>query len=401
MVPTVRRPLRKMACCAAAALLALAAQAGGLHAQGASPGAPAPPRWDVAILPFAAVGASEPDASAATDRLHEELLRIGTATLADQGLVDAAFNARNSQPGACASMDCAVGVGQSVGARRVVTGKVTRFDETHWLVSAQLIDVERSQLLRTASLQYRGAFFDFVREGIPYLAARMAGTPPKESRGLATRLTETLNLAAGPGAAPQAGAPAGGSAGSSRERSETSRRKGFGVFTGYAQSGGTIYTKAGPSLNYSGGTVPNLGIDYQAELSSTVTLAPYLVFGAGPVSGSVATYYDTLLVDELGMEVRYWQDALYAGGRAAFYGIGFFDEKNRNTNGLILSGASLGVSGGYEAPSGAYMGAAVDYGLVYSVQKVMARKEGASVSVPLEGRAEGYTLWLNIGYRWK
>jgi len=47
------------------------------------------------------------------------------------------------------------------------------------------------------------------------------------------------------------------------------------------------------------------------------------------------------------------------------------------------------------------MGAAVDYGLVYSVQKVMARKEGASVSVPLEGRAEGYTLWLNIGYRWK
>ena len=357
-----------------------------------TPAAPAHPI--VAVLPFASAGATDPEVSAGTDRLHEELQRIGVFTVADQGPVNAAYQDQKTQPGACVAVECAVGIGWALHAQRIVMGKITRMDETHWLVSAQLIDVETSKSLRTNSLQYTGSFFDFVREGIPFLAARLSGTVPKESRGLALRMIETLNLSGETQAnvgvnEPGASAPA-------------LRHKGFGAFTGYTFSSGSIRMKSGGTATYAGGGVPNLGLDYQFELNPQVTLLPYFVIGTGSVTGDMANFYDAVGAEEIGVEARYWVGRFYAGARAALYALAFVSVNNSPKNSsFALGGESLGVSGGYEADTGAFANAALDYATFSSAKPVTAKKAASAPDVTLDGSGEGYTLWLNIGYRWK
>jgi hypothetical protein len=366
----------------AAAPAAVAAPEGGQATAGSS----------IAILPFASAGASETEVSAAADRLHEELLRIGGAPLADPGVVAAAFARRKAQPDGCVSQECAAGVARSVGAPRFVTGKITRFDETHWLVAAQLMEGDAPKPVRAASLQYTGTFFDFVREGIPFLAARIAGTRPRERRGLATRLKETLYFDARSGA--QAGTEAA-SAGTAV------RRQGFGLFTGYAAHGGTIHPKAGGSVSYSGGGIPSLGVDYQIEIKPDITLSPYFVDGGAGVSGNISTVYDRVAAGELGMEVRTWWDTVYIGARAALYAIIFTDTTDKKNDPFTLGGLSLGLSGGVEGANGMFLGGAVDYASFSNSKKVLVRPDTVSPRVALDGTGSGYSLWINVGYRWK
>jgi Protein of unknown function (DUF3015)/Curli production assembly/transport component CsgG len=168
---------------ALAALLvpALGAAAAGQAARAAT--MPAAGTETVAVMQFEAIGASKAEVTAAGDRLQESLLATGKFTVVDRQQIDNILKEQALQQTGCTSTECAVQVGKILGVRRLILGRINGFDATHWFVSATMVDVETAQTLRTTSVRYEGTFFDLLGNGIPVLAARIAGVP--EPRGLA------------------------------------------------------------------------------------------------------------------------------------------------------------------------------------------------------------------------
>lgn len=136
----------------------------------------------IAVLDLDAVGSSKTEASAMSDRLREELLKTGKYTLVDRQQMEAVLGEQAFQQAGCTSAECAVKVGKVLGARKLVTGRVTKIDDQHWLLSANIIDVETAETLRSESLPHEGPYFSMLVTGIHTLALRLTGAEEYERR---------------------------------------------------------------------------------------------------------------------------------------------------------------------------------------------------------------------------
>ncbi len=147
----------------------------------------------VALLNLEALGATQNQAAALTDRLREELLKSGRYTLVDRSQMDAVLNEQALQQSACISQECAVKVGKLLGVRTIIAGRVNQVEEGLWVLSCQMVDVETAQTLRAESVEQEGKFRAVFGQAVPALAARLTG------------VTEARQAAAAqpsPGAAP-------------------------------------------------------------------------------------------------------------------------------------------------------------------------------------------------------
>ncbi|HUJ76384.1 MAG TPA: DUF2380 domain-containing protein, partial [bacterium] len=145
-----------------------------------APTSPAPPSTRaplIAVLDMEAIGSSKAQASAMSDRLREELLKSGRYTLVNRDEMNAVLGEQALQQTGCTSGECAVQVGKVLGVRKLVTGRVTRIDDQHWLLSAQVVDVETGETVRAESLPYEGPYFSLLVTGITSLAAKLTGQP--------------------------------------------------------------------------------------------------------------------------------------------------------------------------------------------------------------------------------
>lgn len=315
-----------------------------------------------ALMDFQAVGAAPEEASAVTDRMQEELLKLGGITLVDRSQIDAVLKEQAFQQTGCTSNECAVQVGKVLGARRLVSGKVTRLDADHWVLAASLIEVETSETLRSGSVNVTGDIFSVLNQGVPPLAAKVHGGPQAE---------------AAPPPAPRPPGPA----------------RGFSIFTGTAYHSGTMHSQAG-SLSYASQGGIAIGIDYQWVLAPRYTLGAELVTTTSTsVSGGLGTYYDTVSYTFLGAEGRYWvSDRSFAGIRAGQYGT-YFSSSQATQSSLTLYGDGVGLTGGYEWPSGWYVAGALD--------SVTLAKSSGATSQQINGSADEVGLWVHVGYRWR
>jgi Curli production assembly/transport component CsgG len=338
----------------------------------------------VAVMQFEAAGASAVEASAATDRMQEELFALGKYTLVDRAQINEILKEQAFQQTGCTSTECAVRVGRILGVRVLATGKVTRLDETHWLISASMTDAETAETLRSTSIQYEGAYFDLLRDGMPILAARVAGVTPPEEPGFVARIIDSV---AGPNAT-MAG------------REKVVPKSGFAIFTGYNYQNGSLHLKSGGTLNYSGSGVPNLGLEYQWVLATPYTLSAYAEIGFGALSGDLTPYYDTIDTSEFGLELRYWMTSrAFVGGRIASFNSEFYDSRDLS-DAMNLAGTSVGASAGYEWDRGLYIKAALDFAVVSTGNvKIQANTQSPPASV--SGNGEAFSFWGDVGYRWK
>ena len=129
----------------------------------------------IAVLDLEGVKADEAETFALTERLREEMLRSGRFVLVDRSQMDAVLNEQALQQSGCTEQECAVQVGQILGVRRIVAGKVIKVSDTVWLVSGIMVDVESAQTLRAESVQHRGDFFALMGDGVTSLATKLAG----------------------------------------------------------------------------------------------------------------------------------------------------------------------------------------------------------------------------------
>ncbi len=157
------------------ALVAQAFVPGGLFAQQRATVAPAGGKELVAIIEFAAEGASKAEVAALTDRLQDLLLRSGKFALVDRGQMDAILKEQAFQQTGCTSQECAVKVGKVLGVKKIVVGRVVKLGDTTWQLAAQLLDVETAETTRAESLPHRGDFFSLLDQATVTLAARLTG----------------------------------------------------------------------------------------------------------------------------------------------------------------------------------------------------------------------------------
>ncbi len=131
----------------------------------------------IAVMELQPVGASEVEASALSDRLREELLRTGQFTMVDRSQMEAVLEEQAFQQIGCTEQECAVQVGQILGVRKIVAGKLTKLSERLWQISCIIVDVETAETVRAESIQHQGDLFSLLTTRVPELAVKLTGAP--------------------------------------------------------------------------------------------------------------------------------------------------------------------------------------------------------------------------------
>jgi hypothetical protein len=160
---------------ALAIALALALPAPAVWAQGQSGPRVPDTKELIAVLDLDAVGASKAETSAIGDRLQDALLKQGKYTLVDRSQIDKLLSEQAFQQSGCTSQECAVRAGRVLGVKKIVTGRVTKINDSTWQISAQLTDVETAETQRAESIPHRGDYFTLLNEVTVVLAERLSG----------------------------------------------------------------------------------------------------------------------------------------------------------------------------------------------------------------------------------
>ncbi|MFN2431301.1 MAG: DUF2380 domain-containing protein [Gemmatimonadota bacterium] len=74
---------------------------------------------------------------------------------------------------AACHVDCALTVGRTLGADRVITGEVTKLSTLIWFVTARVVDVKSGKVLRQDELEVKGVIQDMMPQVMASLSRRM------------------------------------------------------------------------------------------------------------------------------------------------------------------------------------------------------------------------------------
>ncbi len=134
----------------------------------------------LAVLEFDGFGISDPEIQTLTNRLRTNLTQLGVYRIIERGLMLQILTEQDFQMTGCTSDECAVEVGQLLGAQLMLAGSIGRVGNT-WTVEMRIIDVETGAVMKSASYDTRGEIDLVLTEGMGAAARRIAGvTAPTE-----------------------------------------------------------------------------------------------------------------------------------------------------------------------------------------------------------------------------
>ncbi len=128
----------------------------------------------VAVMELEGRGISAAEAAALTDRLRNELFRLGTYDVVERGMMESILTEQDFQLTGCTSDECLVEVGRLLGARQIVGGSVSKVGGTY-TVSARVVDVETGKVLGVSDIDVRGVLDDVLITGMRQVAIRLSG----------------------------------------------------------------------------------------------------------------------------------------------------------------------------------------------------------------------------------
>ncbi len=128
----------------------------------------------LAVLEFDGFGLSDPEIQTLTNRLRSNLTQLGVYRIIERGLMLQILQEQDFQMTGCTSDECAVEVGQLLGAQFMLAGSLGRVGST-WTVDMRIIDVETGAAIRSASYDTRGEIDQVLTEGMGAAARKIAG----------------------------------------------------------------------------------------------------------------------------------------------------------------------------------------------------------------------------------
>jgi TolB-like protein len=123
----------------------------------------------LAVIDLEGIGVSQSEAVALSNRLRNELFRIGSFTVVERGLMEEILGEQDFQQTGCTSNECLVELGRILGVEQMVGGTISRVG-TIFSVSARLIAVETGEVLNVSDYDLGGGLEEMLTTGMQQVA---------------------------------------------------------------------------------------------------------------------------------------------------------------------------------------------------------------------------------------
>ncbi|MFC1619905.1 CsgG/HfaB family protein [Candidatus Neomarinimicrobiota bacterium] len=123
----------------------------------------------LAVIDLEGIGVSQSEALALSNRLRNELFRIGSFTVVERGLMEEILGEQDFQQTGCTSNECLVELGRILGVEQMVGGTISRVG-TIFSVSARLIAVETGEVLNVSDYDLGGGLEEMLTNGMREVA---------------------------------------------------------------------------------------------------------------------------------------------------------------------------------------------------------------------------------------
>lgn len=142
----------------------------------------------VAVLDLDIIGSTKEQGAVLTNQLRSELLKTGQVRVVDRSQLERIMSEQALQQAVCTDPACAVRAGKILGARKVVTGTVTKVTDTLWQLSVSMTDAETGEVTRQEVVNHVGDFSTLFLSGMAALAKKLTATSEELAAGV-TRLS--------------------------------------------------------------------------------------------------------------------------------------------------------------------------------------------------------------------
>ncbi len=128
----------------------------------------------IAILDFEGIGVSTQEARVLTNRLGTHMVQLGRYQVIERGQMEQILQEQDFQLTGCTSNECAVEIGQLIGARQMLAGSFGKLG-TVYTIDMRIIDVLTGRITRTTSYDIEGSISRLLTEGLAEAVRRIAG----------------------------------------------------------------------------------------------------------------------------------------------------------------------------------------------------------------------------------
>ena len=128
----------------------------------------------IAVLEFDGKGVSQSEASTLTDRLRDELFKTGIYIGIERGKMVEVIKEQGFQQSGCTTSECAVEVGNLLGANQMVAGSIGKVGNVY-TVSARIIDVKTGKVLKSANYDHLGGIEQLLMNGMRKVSLTLVG----------------------------------------------------------------------------------------------------------------------------------------------------------------------------------------------------------------------------------
>ena len=138
------------------------------------PAGQTPDKLRVAVLPLESRDSRE-EAESIAEQLRAAFVNAGTYTVIDRTLTGQILKEWSTQQSGLTDQEKAVKVGKLYNVQLIVSGKINKFPNEGWQVSAVLLDAQSGVSLRADTVRHRGDFFSLLDEKVPGLSRALVG----------------------------------------------------------------------------------------------------------------------------------------------------------------------------------------------------------------------------------
>ncbi|MEE9463946.1 MAG: CsgG/HfaB family protein [Candidatus Neomarinimicrobiota bacterium] len=130
----------------------------------------------VAVVDLEGIGIAQVEAVALSNRLRNELFRLGTFKVVDRGLMQDILIEQNLQQTGCTSNECLVELGKLLGVQRMIGGSISKI-ENMFSVSTRVVDVETGEVLSVSDYDREAGLSEILTSGMKDVALSLSGAP--------------------------------------------------------------------------------------------------------------------------------------------------------------------------------------------------------------------------------
>jgi uncharacterized protein (TIGR02145 family) len=133
----------------------------------------------IAVVNFVALGVSDDDSKALTNRLMIEMHRTNQFTVLEREMLDKIIEEQKFQLSGCNSDVCLVELGQIANVQQIVGGSISKVGYIY-TITARLISVQSGEVVESASFDFAGDIGELMRFGMTNIASQLASIPIPE-----------------------------------------------------------------------------------------------------------------------------------------------------------------------------------------------------------------------------